>query len=220
MATVKDSRRRGALRTKSAVVAAGPADEFGSLNTIAPTGTLVQYSNNGTPVGRVHGDGRRWAPILTAAPASPQPGQCWVEEVAGVSYFRFVDHLGAIVSLQDGSPAPPSVTTLPLAVGTTVLDSINVDAEGAARWDVVIADPLLGRRAVYSISVVHDGSTTGDALSAVISIVNGAVVGSPPDVTFGVALSGVGPAQIVQLTANTASTDWVCSLLKSYMTGV
>lgn len=105
---VNDVRAAGTLRSKASA-AAGPADEFQSRTLINPAGIISIIGNQGSDRFRVYGDGRAWVPVQAAAPASLVAGQFFIQTVAGVDRWAYVDSTLTIQYLSDPGGANTQV---------------------------------------------------------------------------------------------------------------
>jgi len=191
------------VQRPSTSAAAGPADEFASSTTINPAGVLTQLRNNASIVNKVLGDGRLVVPIQGSTPGSLAAGQIYLLLSAGVTYLVYVDSTGTPVAVTNGSPAPivPTVFALTISVPQQ-LDTILVDTGGCIQWQCSISDLITGRRAIYTIAVVNDGTNSADAVNAGILVTGGAAIGTPDvgsQVTFTVTFSGAGVSQHMNL---------------------
>jgi hypothetical protein len=214
---VQDVKSLGLLTRKTSS-AAGPACEFSSTVAVDPDGIVSKVSNNGVSVNEVLGDGSSWQPILTAPPAAPKVGQMWLEKIGAVTYLAFVDHLAVVNYVTTGSPSPTVPTAVPIAIGTTALDSFSVDSIGLIDWTAGVEN-IDGRRATYSLSAVHDGTTLADATTASLDILGKACVGVP-DVSFSLLLAGAGVGQTVTLQATTTEADWTVYIVRENLVAV
>lgn len=132
---LSDARAEGVLRIGDGTSNAGPADELLTPIAILATGVVSQESNDGTVVHQVLGDGRQYTPVQSSEPAGQAAGHFFIQEIAGVPYWAFVDSLGAKQLLQP-------VTILS---GVALTDSVPVDVDlvthaGAVEWLVNIND--------------------------------------------------------------------------------
>jgi hypothetical protein len=214
---VQDVKSSGILSRKTSS-AAGPAYEFSSASTISAAGVVSKVSNNGTTVNAILGDGSSTHPILTAPPAAPVIGQMWLEKIGAVTYLAFVDHLAVINYLATGAPSPVTPTAVPTPIGTTAIDSFLVDSVGVIDWAAGIENTD-GRRATYSLSAVHNGTTVADATNASLDILGKACIGVP-DVTFSVALAGSGAGQTLTLQATTTQANWTVYIVRENLVAV
>lgn len=115
MAVVRDLTNAGATRAKVSN-ADGPADTFSSLHQIDADGVLSRKQNYGQTVEEILGDGRRRAPILTIPPVG-QPGETYLIDIGGVTYYAFVDSSGVqqLLSPATGSNSYTHIQTAPAA---------------------------------------------------------------------------------------------------------
>jgi len=214
---VNDPKNQGAQRFDTST-AAGPADEFSSQVTINPTGVISRVSNNGTQRFQVYGDGRLWVPIQGSTPASPVPGQFWIETVLGIEEFRFVDAGGIIQSLSGGggSAVVPTITALNVLPTENVIATVNVDTVLVVEWTVSLYQRIAANRFMYRIMASHDGTTGADATVTQMSQVSGIAIGAPA-VTLSLGLSGAGVAQVMELKANTNDPNWYAAIVPERM---
>jgi len=201
-APISNVKSQGVQRPSSAA-AAGPADEFASSTTINPAGVLTQQRNNASIVNKILGDGRIVVPIQGSTPGSLSPGQIYLLLSAGVTYLVYVDSTGTPVAVTNGSPAPivPTIFALTISVPQQ-LDTVLVDTGGCIQWQCSISDLTTGRRAIYNIAVVNDGTNSADAVNAGICVTGGATIGTPDvgsQVTFTVTFTGAGVSQHMNL---------------------
>ncbi len=201
-APISNVKSQGVQRP-SASAAAGPADEFASSTTINPAGVLTQQRNNATIVNKVLGDGRIVVPIQGSAPGSLAPGQIYLQDIAGTVYLVYVNSASTPVQVTNGSPAPtvPTIFALTISVPQQ-LDTILVDTGGCIEWQCSVSDLITGRRAIYTIQVVNDGTNSADAVNAGICVTGGAAIGAPDvgsQVTFTVTFTGSGASQFMNL---------------------
>lgn len=210
---VRDIRGDGALRRKSST-SSGPADTFDSAVTIDPTGILTEALNNGSPRHRVYGDGRGEMPIQSASPAAPAPGQYWIETVAGVGYWVYVDAGGTPRLLAPGGGgAPPTPTIFALSSGVpTTIASVSVDSVGTIEWGVNFYKPAASQRTHFRMVAAHDGTTGSDATATQLNEQSTISFGAL-DVTRLLSLSGAGGAQTMDLVVTAASVGWSVAIV-------
>ncbi len=208
---VRDITHLGQTRRK--VGGSGSSDQFQTAVTIPAAQVVQQVQNLVTPVDRVYGDGRKWGPILTSTPGSVVPGQTWVERIAGVDYFAYVDS-GGVIRYLAPSGTPPTVLTVPLtnlSPTPNLLSSLVVDTVGLASWTIGFAQPSTGSRTQLYVTVGHNGTPSADATVTQINQLGGVSVGSF-GVTVQAVLVGVGVAQTLRLEALTAVPGWTAYL--------
>lgn len=181
----------------------GIGDELGSLTSISPTAILSRLNNGGTVVQAVRGDGVIQVPIAGSTPAGLVPGDVFLQSVAGVVYWCYVDSASVVHQLTSGSPSPVVPTVFPLTISVSQqLDTVLVDTGGCIQWQCSISDLITGRRAIYTIAVVNDGTNSSDAANAGICITGGAAIGVidvGSQVTFTVTFTGSGVSQHMNL---------------------
>jgi len=215
---VIDIKGSGALRAKTSL-AAGPADEFSSNIVINDDGILHQLSNYGTRVYAVKGDGRVNVPIDLAVPTSIAPGDIYLYRLLGVDYLVYIDSAGVPQLLAPGAAPLPAPTLIPLnpLPATNTLTSVVVDTVGVQYWSLVYYNTTLGYRHAFSVQAGHDGTSLADATTTQLNMVGGVAVGLF-DVTTTLTLTGVGPAQLMNLVATTISAGWSAALVAERMT--
>lgn len=212
---VRDIAADGAFRQKTSSNV-GPADRFSSEDLINDDGVLTEEQNQGTAVARIYGDGRQWGPILTAPPPSPVNGQFWLELDGGITEIKFVDHTGTVQTLGTGS-APPTPTITNLITATPVtLASISVDSVGTIEWSLNLYKEATADRYHFRLVGAHDGTTGSDATGIQLSQ-QGTIAFGTNDVVLALVLSGVGPAQVMELQATAGSGNWKAALVAERM---
>lgn len=207
---VRNIRSDGTLRT-IASSPAGPADDFQSSGAINSNGILSQRGNNGNVVQQLLGDGRLWTPIQPVTPGSLAPGQYFIETVAGVEYFVYVDAGGIARYL-----APTNIVSadIPVPVGPPVtLDSDLVDDSRFAAYNYTAYNATTGEQEGGALYIGHDGSTGSDATTAQVNTSVNVAFGVPA-ITFAIALTGVGVAQTWTLSATAIAPDWAVAYVR------
>jgi hypothetical protein len=105
-----------------------------------------------------------------------------------------------------------------ILVGTTVLDSVNVDEYGSVDWIVCISNPNTGARYRVTISAAHNGTLSADATDGSFQPVGGAVIGVV-DVVLSIDLNGAGASQVMRLIATTSTANWTAQVHRSPLVG-
>lgn len=101
-----------------------------------------------------------------------------------------------------------SADNVPLAVGSTVVDEVQVDQYGSVHWEVTVRRTD-GQRAKFSLDAVHDGTALADATDGQWELSGGAVTsGAVDQVQIAVALSGTGATQVLQLVVTVTAGTW------------
>lgn len=107
---------------------------------------------------------------------------------------------------------------LPDGVAAAV-DEVDTKAAGGVRW-IIIFSHSSGKRSIYEILAVHDGTAAADATSGDYDIVGGAqTAADADDVGMDVMLNGAGAAQRLQLVAQAPSAGWKASIHRMPLVG-
>lgn len=108
-------------------------------------------------------------------------------------------------------PHNPRVsTTLSIADGTKVLESLLVDDYKTVVWCVALYNGTISKNVL--ISATHNGTASLDATATDFSESIVASIGNATPVTFSVDVSGSGTGQTIRLKASTTSNGWSISL--------
>lgn len=209
---VRDVKGKGALRLNDSL-AAGPADVFSSEVVIDPSGILHEDENDGSPVSRVLGDGRKWMPIHVATPASYSPGQFWLEKIAGVTYMVFVDDAGVLQTVTGGGGVVPTPSLVALTNGVaTTITSVVVDAVGTVEWGLNLYKAATAQRHHFRIVAAHDGTILADAATTQLNLQSTISYGVL-DVALSLTLTGAGAAQTMDLVGLASSVNWIAAIV-------
>jgi hypothetical protein len=136
-----------------------------SDQTVNADDIVDEVLNHNTSIHRVYGNGVHFAPIQTASPTLV-PGKYWFETVGPDTVLYIVNSSGVKVQIGGGSGVNQfnnlldvNISTLALANGANVLDTMALSSQVYYKWEVIVTGT---NTAKYTVEAVRSSPTSSE----------------------------------------------------------